>query len=52
VHQTGQASNAQPLHQVCAMGLDGLDTDSEGVGNLFCAVFFSNESQDLSLPFG
>src|SRR5205823_4402845 len=49
-HQAGNVVDVQPLHELHAMRLYGLDADVQRVGDLFGRLALGDQLQDLALP--
>jgi len=52
LHQLGLVVNIQLAHQVELVGLDGLDAELEGGGDLFDGLAFGEHFEDSAFAFG
>jgi hypothetical protein len=50
LHEACDLANLQPLHELGAMGLHGLDRKIEAMGDFLGTVALGNELKDLTLP--
>jgi hypothetical protein len=50
--EAGDIVDVEPLHDLRAVGLDGLDADRQAFGDIACGIAFGDELQDLALARG